>query len=120
MVGDGGRKSFDVMPAAAQTFHIDFGIFKEGLPPAAALRKAKEKMWRQERWHAPFYWGAFVFQGQYSNQIELPARGRTSRIVVIAGMLILSIVSAHVIVRGFKRRRKAQANVAVGRGGPPF
>jgi CHAT domain-containing protein/tetratricopeptide (TPR) repeat protein len=33
--------------------------------PAAALRRAQLEMWRSTRWHAPYYWGAFVLQGEY-------------------------------------------------------
>lgn len=35
------------------------------LRPAAALREAQEVMWRK-KWHrAPYYWGAFVLQGEW-------------------------------------------------------
>ena len=40
-------------------------MFKEGRPPAAALREAQLAMLQQERWQAPFYWAAFVLQGEY-------------------------------------------------------
>ena len=33
--------------------------------PAAALRSAQLEMWRSTRWRAPYYWGAFVLQGEY-------------------------------------------------------
>jgi CHAT domain-containing protein/Tfp pilus assembly protein PilF/uncharacterized glyoxalase superfamily protein PhnB len=41
------------------------GMFQQRLTPAAALREAQVAMWRQKRWHAPYYWAAFVIQGQY-------------------------------------------------------
>lgn len=41
------------------------GLLKDGLPPPAALRAAKERMWREQRWHPPFYWAAFVLQGEH-------------------------------------------------------
>ncbi len=40
-------------------------IFREGVAPAAALRKAQIAMWQQEQWRAPFYWAAFVLQGEW-------------------------------------------------------
>jgi CHAT domain-containing protein len=40
-------------------------MLKEGLPPAAALRAAQVKMWKQKRWRAPYYWAAFVLQGEW-------------------------------------------------------
>ncbi len=33
--------------------------------PAAALREAQLAMWRQKRWQPPFYWAAFVLQGEW-------------------------------------------------------
>lgn len=41
------------------------GILKEGLHPAAALRKAQLEMWRQKRWSFPYYWAGFLMQGQW-------------------------------------------------------
>jgi CHAT domain-containing protein len=40
-------------------------MFNDRLPPSAALRQAQLAMWKQKRWHAPYYWAAFVFQGKY-------------------------------------------------------
>ena len=40
-------------------------ILKEGERPAAALRAAQIEMWRQKDWNPPFYWAAFVFQGEW-------------------------------------------------------
>lgn len=48
--------------------HFYRAMFRKGLPPSAALRDAKEQMWRQERWHAPYYWAAFVMQGEGTRQ----------------------------------------------------
>src|SRR6266850_1512388 len=48
--------------------HFYEGMFKRGLTPAAALREAQLGMWKQKRWRAPYYWAAFVIQGQYDQQ----------------------------------------------------
>lgn len=40
-------------------------ILAEGKSPAAALREAQLEMWRQKRWHSPYYWAAFVMQGEW-------------------------------------------------------
>jgi CHAT domain-containing protein/Tfp pilus assembly protein PilF len=37
----------------------------KGLRPAAALREAQIAMWRDRRWSAPYYWAAFVLQGEW-------------------------------------------------------
>jgi CHAT domain-containing protein/Tfp pilus assembly protein PilF len=41
------------------------GMLKEGKRPAAALRQAQLEMWAQQRWAAPYYWGAFSLQGEW-------------------------------------------------------
>jgi CHAT domain-containing protein len=41
------------------------GMLKEGETAASALRKAQIGMWKQKRWQSPFYWAAFVLQGEY-------------------------------------------------------
>jgi CHAT domain-containing protein len=37
---------------------------KERLSPAAALRAAQIATWRSSRWKSPYYWSAFVLQGE--------------------------------------------------------
>lgn len=92
--------------------HFYSAMFDDGLSPSAALRKAKEKMWRQPRWRAPFYWGAFVFQGQYSNQIEVRSSRRIPRWALFGGILALSLGGALGVARAFKRRRRQRAATA--------
>jgi CHAT domain-containing protein len=41
------------------------GMLREGLRPAAALRAAQVALWKQRRWAAPYYWAAFVPQGEW-------------------------------------------------------
>jgi CHAT domain-containing protein len=33
--------------------------------PAAALREAQIAMWKTKGWDAPYYWAAFVLQGDW-------------------------------------------------------
>ena len=35
------------------------------LRPAQALREAEAEMWKSEHWRSPYYWGAFVLNGEY-------------------------------------------------------
>ena len=37
----------------------------EHKPAAAALRAAQMAMAKQERWRSPYYWAAFVLQGEW-------------------------------------------------------
>jgi CHAT domain-containing protein len=40
-------------------------MLQGGLTPAAALRAAQVEMWQHKRWHSPYYWAAFVLQGEW-------------------------------------------------------
>lgn len=40
-------------------------MLKRGERPAAALRAAQVEMWGQKQWRSPYYWGAFVLQGDW-------------------------------------------------------
>jgi CHAT domain-containing protein/Tfp pilus assembly protein PilF len=37
----------------------------EALRPAAALRQAQLTIWKQKQWREPYYWAAFVLQGEW-------------------------------------------------------
>lgn len=41
------------------------GMIKDGLRPAAALRAAQLAMLQQKQWAEPYYWAAFVVQGDW-------------------------------------------------------
>jgi len=40
-------------------------MLEKGLNPVAALRAAQLEMWKSEQWKAPYYWAAFVVQGEW-------------------------------------------------------
>lgn len=41
-------------------------MLKERQRPAAAIRLAQVEMWRQSAWQSPYYWAAFVLQGEWN------------------------------------------------------
>ncbi|HWT01226.1 MAG TPA: CHAT domain-containing tetratricopeptide repeat protein [Pyrinomonadaceae bacterium] len=41
------------------------GMIKDGQRPSAALRAAQLEMWKQKQWESPYYWAAFVQQGDW-------------------------------------------------------
>jgi CHAT domain-containing protein len=41
------------------------GILREGKAPAAALRAAQLELRKQKRWSSPYYWAAFVENGEW-------------------------------------------------------
>ena len=40
-------------------------MLDKGLNPVAALRAAQLEMMKTEQWKAPYYWAAFVVQGEW-------------------------------------------------------
>ncbi len=45
---------------------------QEGQAPPAALRQAQIQMWKQKRWHAPYYWAEFQIQGEWQQASGQP------------------------------------------------
>jgi CHAT domain-containing protein len=45
--------------------HFYQGMLKKHLTPAEALREAQIAMWQQPSHRAPYYWAAFILQGQW-------------------------------------------------------
>jgi len=41
------------------------GMLKDNLRPAAALRAAQLELMKQKRWSSPYFWSAFVIQGEW-------------------------------------------------------
>ena len=37
----------------------------EALSPAGALRQAQLSIWKEKQWQEPYYWAAFVLQGEW-------------------------------------------------------
>lgn len=53
--------------AAAELMRYFYeGMFREHLPPAAALRDAQIRMWQTNEWRFPHYWAAFALQGEWN------------------------------------------------------
>jgi CHAT domain-containing protein len=40
-------------------------MLKEGKPAAAALRAAQISLMKEKQWQSPFYWAAFILQGEW-------------------------------------------------------
>jgi CHAT domain-containing protein/Tfp pilus assembly protein PilF len=52
-------------PATELMVRFYRALLQDRLPPAAALRSAQLSLLRERRWRDPFYWGAFVLQGDW-------------------------------------------------------
>jgi CHAT domain-containing protein/Tfp pilus assembly protein PilF len=52
--------------AASELMTRFYGAMERGqMRPAAALRTAQREMYRQQRWHSPYYWASFELQGEW-------------------------------------------------------
>jgi CHAT domain-containing protein len=40
-------------------------MLQKNMPAAAALRAAQVEMWQQKQWQSPYFWAAFVLQGEW-------------------------------------------------------
>jgi CHAT domain-containing protein len=80
------------------------GMFQKQLAPAAALREAQIGMWQTKRWHAPYYWAAFVIQGEYNQSVAVPRNFPWSMLLAAVAILSLATFSTLMILR--KRRRR--------------
>jgi CHAT domain-containing protein len=77
-------------------------MLMEGDPPAVALRRAKLKMYRQQPHQSPYYWSAFIIQGEFRSPLATRSdllRPRPLWAVVV----ILAVISWMYFRR--KRRR---------------
>jgi hypothetical protein len=89
--------------ATAELMRLFYGyMLRDGLPAAAALRKAQVTMSQEKRWQAPYYWAGFVIQGQY-----LPSQ-RVSRFPFshLALWLVVAAVVSAAGLYALRRRRK--------------
>jgi CHAT domain-containing protein len=83
------------------------GLLKDQLPPAAALQTAKRKMLVQERWRKPFFWAAFVLQGEYKGNFAPPPTSSSRllpMLVIIIGLIIL-VSGVYTVRRKLRRSR---------------
>lgn len=85
--------------------HFYGAMFRDGLPPSAALRAAKEAMWKQQRWRSPYYWGAFVMQGEY-NHAPAAAAGTRGRAPFAATAVLTPLALAALLTLAYARRRR--------------
>jgi tetratricopeptide (TPR) repeat protein len=90
--------------------HFYNSMLKDGLPPEAALRAAKAAMWKQERWRSPYYWAAFVFQGEYGMPLGGRQLGRRTAfqltwIRIIFALFMLTLLAGfYFTLRRWRRR----------------
>jgi hypothetical protein len=78
-------------------------MLHDGLPPAAALRSAKQKIRQEKAWSAPYFWAGFVLQGEYNERIVVE---RTSWVSIgSAASLALFVIIPGLLILQRRRRR---------------
>ncbi|HEV7373695.1 MAG TPA: CHAT domain-containing protein [Pyrinomonadaceae bacterium] len=89
--------------------HFYRAMLKERLSPAAALRSAQVAMWKDPRWRAPYYWAAFVLQGEYDESIQTSSdeQGANKLIVLLLIISALAIVGFQIL----RRRKRDQRSI---------
>lgn len=79
-------------------------MLQDGLPPATALQKAKQRMQAHPKWHHPFYWAAFVVQGEYREPIKINGPGFIDALPLAA----VAAALAAVIIYSMRRVRRSR------------
>lgn len=85
--------------------HFYRALLKEGMTPASALRAAKREMLKREEYRAPYFWAAFVLQGEYRERFvgaQVDATRRSPLIVVAAAALLA--FGVYLLLRARRRR----------------
>jgi tetratricopeptide (TPR) repeat protein len=86
------------------------GLLRDGLPPAAALRAAKIAMWERQPSLTPYFWAAFILEGEFAQNIgDGPTPNLLSRITPIAFLVPALLLIAWRAIGSSRRRRKSLA-----------
>jgi CHAT domain-containing protein len=86
--------------------HFYNSLLKDGMPPAAALRAAEIKMLNREDRKAPYFWAAFVLQGEYRGRFATSSGHAPTPYFTIAAAFLLSAASLYALRRALRSRRR--------------
>lgn len=85
--------------------HFYAAMFQKGLTPAAALREAQLVLRSRKRWESPYYWAAFVIQGEY-DQKQLGGASKVSVNFVTLGAGICILAAGAALLFRWKRKSR--------------
>jgi CHAT domain-containing protein len=82
-------------------------MLQKGMRPAEALRSAQNTLRQDPNWQSPHFWAGFTLQGEFKQQINLPAPQGAPPVVqkAVGGGLLLALFAG--IGWGFWRRHKS-------------
>jgi tetratricopeptide (TPR) repeat protein len=89
--------------ASAELMRHFYGGLRQGLPKAAALRRARLELSRAARWRHPYFWAPFVLIGRGDDAVAVPARG--SAAAAAAALLAVPLAAGWAWLA--RRRRRA-------------
>lgn len=90
-------------------------MLQDNLSPAAALRVAKESLRRESRWRAPYYWAAFVIQGEYREHIVVQrANSRVNYIMLGSSLMLICLISALYVRHRLRKRTASPRSYSAG------
>jgi CHAT domain-containing protein len=84
-------------------------MLQGGMNPGEALRAAQNSIRQTPEWRSPYYWAAFVLQGEYRQVIKPPARAQGLASRWKAGIAITLVIVLTGIVALYVRRRTRTA-----------
>jgi CHAT domain-containing protein len=84
-------------------------MLQGGMNPGEALRTAQNSIRQTPEWRSPYYWAAFVLQGEYRQVIKPPARAQGLASRWKAGIAITLVIVLTGIVALYVRRRTRTA-----------
>jgi CHAT domain-containing protein len=87
-------------------------MLKDGMPPAAALRAAQNKIRQNRRWSSPYYWAAFTFQGDFDRKIsKVPSHSSAYKQLI--RLVPLALLLLTVLIGWYLWRRRTRSKNAV-------
>jgi CHAT domain-containing protein/uncharacterized protein HemY len=89
--------------------HFYKEMLLEKKSPAEALRQAQIAMWHQNRWRSPYFWAAFILQGEYKGQIdpgENARRGVFKPLIPAVTLIILLLVGLYAARQVILKKQK--------------
>jgi CHAT domain-containing protein len=83
--------------------HFYRNMLQDHLPPAAALRAAKEIVRQQPGWAEPYFWAGFVIQGEYLESVELHRDQPLQVLFLMTSILMPSLIAALILIKSNRR-----------------
>jgi CHAT domain-containing protein len=87
--------------------HFYRALLKEGKTPASALRAAKREMLKHQEYRAPYFWAAFILQGEYRERF-VSAEGKATRYTPLVAIAAAALLASGVYILLRARRRRAR------------